>query len=241
MEANRDCISFCRSGEEIRAALEGGKTAAFLSVEGAELLDCSLERLEEAHAMGVRAVNLTWNHANALSGTNAEETDRGLSAQGRAFVREMERLGMLVDVSHLSDPGFWDVAEMARRPLYCQPFQCPSRIFPSQKLDRCAIYCHNRAQRRGRAESVCQLSGGEGGRGYGDCPSGALAGSGGQRQHVALGGDLDGCAVLPAGISGIQDLDRLWERLLQRNYSEALVRALFFENLMRVVSEVCTM
>lgn len=56
-----------------------------------------------------------------------------------------------------------------------------------------------------------------------------------------MGGDLDGCSSLPEGITGIQDLDRLWERLLQRNYSEALVRALFFENLMRVVSEVCTM
>lgn len=63
---------------------------------------------------------------------------------------------------------------------------------------------------------------------------------GGERT-VALGGDLDGCSSLPEGITGIQDLDRLWERLLQRNYSEALVRALFFENLMRVVSEVCTM
>ncbi|MFQ9917130.1 MAG: membrane dipeptidase [Flavonifractor plautii] len=50
---------------------------------------------------------------------------------------------------------------------------------------------------------------------------------GGERT-VALGGDLDGCSSLPEGITGIQDLDRLWERLLQRNYSEALVRALVF-------------
>ena len=63
----------------------------------------------------------------------------------------------------------------------------------------------------------------------------------GGEQNVCLGGDLDGCSLLPEGIKGIQDLDRLWERLLQRNYSEALLRALFFENLMRVVSEVCTM
>ena len=63
----------------------------------------------------MRAVNLTWNYANPLSGSNAEEPGRGLTARGRAFVAEMQRLGMLVDVSHLSDPGFWDVAELAER------------------------------------------------------------------------------------------------------------------------------
>ncbi len=105
-----------------------GRRAAFLSVEGAELLDCSLERLEEAHAMGVRAVNPTWNHVNALSGTNAEEPERGLTPQGRAFVRKMERLGMLVDVSHLSDPGFWDVAEELSGP-FLPAIQMPGRSF----------------------------------------------------------------------------------------------------------------
>lgn len=118
MAANADLAAFCRTGAEAEAAFRSGRRAAFLSVEGAELLDCSLERLEEAHAMGVRAVNPTWNHVNALSGTNAEEPERGLTPQGRAFVRKMERLGMLVDVSHLSDPGFWDVAEELSGPFF---------------------------------------------------------------------------------------------------------------------------
>lgn len=118
MAANADLAAFCRTGAEAEAAFRSGRRAAFLSVEGAELLDCSLERLEEAHAMGVRAVNPTWNHVNALSGTNAEEPERGLTPQGRVFVRKMERLGMLVDVSHLSDPGFWDVAEELSGPFF---------------------------------------------------------------------------------------------------------------------------
>ena len=70
------------------------------------------------HALGVRSVNVTWNHANALSGTNAEETGRGLTPQGRAFVERAERLGVLVDVSHLSDAGFWDVAETLSGPFW---------------------------------------------------------------------------------------------------------------------------
>lgn len=78
--------------------------------------------------MGVRAVNPTWNHVNALSGTNAEEPERGLTPQGRVFVRKMERLGMLVDVSHLSDPGFWDVAEELSGP-FLPAIPMPGRSF----------------------------------------------------------------------------------------------------------------
>lgn len=128
MAANADLAAFCRTGAEAEAAFRSGRRAAFLSVEGAELLDCSLERLEEAHAMGVRAVNPTWNHVNALSGTNAEEPERGLTPQGRVFVRKMERLGMLVDVSHLSDPGFWDVAEELSGP-FLPAIPMPGRSF----------------------------------------------------------------------------------------------------------------
>lgn len=118
MKANASVITHCRTAEEAENAFKAGKMAAFLSVEGAELLDCSLERLEEAHALGVRAVNPTWNRANDLSGTNAENTDKGLTEQGRAFVRKAEALGVLVDVSHLSDPGFWDVADTLSSPFF---------------------------------------------------------------------------------------------------------------------------
>ena len=203
-------------------------------------LDAYLERLEEAHAMGVRAVNPTWNHVNALSGTNAEEPERGLTPQGRVFVRKMERLGMLVDVSHLSDPGFWDVAEELSGPFFASHsnaravFSHPRNLTDEQFtaiIDHNGVvglnlYANFLGERADLDTAIAHLE--------------HWLELGGERT-VALGGDLDGCSSLPEGITGIQDLDRLWERLLQRNYSEALVRALFFENLMRVVSEVCTM
>ena len=77
LEANSDRVALCRTGAEAEAAFQAGKAAAFFSAEGAELLDCDLEKLRIAHKMGVRAVNLTWNHPNALSGTNAKEQDLG--------------------------------------------------------------------------------------------------------------------------------------------------------------------
>ena len=110
MELNRDRIVQCRTGAEAQAAFAAGKRAAFLSIEGADLIDCTLDGLQEAWEMGVRAINPVWNAANILCGTTEDEAGKGLTAEGKAFVRKMTDLHMLVDVSHMSDPGFWDVA-----------------------------------------------------------------------------------------------------------------------------------
>lgn len=240
MEANAGVITHCRTAKEAEAAFTAGKMAAFLSVEGAELLDCSTERLEEAYALGVRSVNLTWNHVNALSGTNAEATGRGLTLQGKDFVRKSEELGMLVDVSHLSDPGFWDVAETLSGPFWASHsnargvFSQPRNLTDAQFT---AIIDHNGvAGLNLYAEFL------------GDDPDvdTVLAHLehwlelGGAR-NISLGGDLDGCSRLPAGFTGVESWTVLYERLLQRNYPEALIQDLFFNNLMRVVSEVCIM
>lgn len=239
-QANRDFMTPCRTGSQAQAAFQAGKTAAFLSVEGAELLDCDLARLEQAHAMGVRAVNLTWNHANALSGSVAEEPGRGLTDQGRAFVRRMETLGMLVDVSHISDPGFWDVAEMARKPFFASHSNARA-VFPAQ-----------RNLTDGQFTAIIECRGVAGLNLFsdflGDDPDLDTAvghiehfwALGGEK-NVSLGGDWDGISAMPRGLTGIWDMDRLYERLLQKNHHEALVRGVFYDNLMRVVSEVCTM
>lgn len=241
LEANTGQIVQCRTGAEIQTALDSGKCAALLSVEGAELLGCSLEGLERAWQQGVRAVGLTWNHANALSGSIAQEPERGLSPQGRAFVERMGELGMLVDVSHLSDPGFWEVAELVKGPFVATHSNarslCPEQRNLTDEMFRAIVH------KRG-AVGINLF------RGFVGEPATldqvvahiehflALGGE----ETVCIGGDLDGCGdCLPDGISGIQDLTLLYEALLRRNYSETLVHAIFFDNLMRVVNEVCTM
>ena len=79
MARNTDRIVQCRTAQDAENAHRQGKAAAFLTVEGAELLGCDPERLDGAAAEGVIAINLTWNHANALSGSSAEEPERGIS------------------------------------------------------------------------------------------------------------------------------------------------------------------
>ena len=240
MDANADLVAFCRTGEEARAAFAAGKTAAFLSAEGAELLDCDPDKLRLAHRMGVRAVNITWNHPNALSGTNAEEPDRGLSEQGRAFVKTMGELGMLVDVSHLSDPGFWDVMEITDRPVV------------ATHSNARAIFPHPRNLTDAQFTAIINTNGVAGLNMYagflGDDPDFDTVVSHlehflalGGENNVSMGGDWDGITQMPRGMSGIQDMEKLYEHLLRRNYSESMLEKVFYSNLMRVVNEVCSM
>ena len=240
IDANADLVTFCRTGVEAEAAFAAGKTAAFLSAEGAELLDCDLEKLRMAHRMGVRIVNITWNHPNALSGTNAEEPDRGLSEQGRAFVKTMGELGMLVDVSHLSDPGFWDVMEITHRP-----------VVATHSNSR-AVFPHPRNLTDEQFTAIINTNGVAGLNMYagflGDDPDFDTVVSHlehflalGGENNVSMGGDWDGITSMPRGMNGIQDMEKLYEHLLRRNYSETLLEKVFYSNLMRVVNEVCSM
>lgn len=233
MSANRNCISHCRSAEEALRANEQGKAAAFLSVEGAELLDCDPELLEQAAKDGVIAINLTWNHANAISGSGRDEPERGLSALGCRFVARMEELGILVDVSHLSDPGFWDVMEQATKP-----------IIASHSNAR-AVWDHTRNLTDDQITAIIKNQGVIGLNFYRD-----FIGHGenfdavrmhldhmldlGAEKQVALGGDWDGCDTIDA-LPDVTRLTDLFDYLLTHGYCEALLYDLFYNNLMRVV------
>lgn len=243
MEANADIAAHCRTAEEAERAFAQGKIAAFLSVEGAEALGCSLERLEDAYEKGVRAINITWNHANALSGTNVEHPEQGLTGQGRAFVRRMQELGILVDVSHISDPGFWDVAVLAE--------EAGKPFFASHSNSR-ALCPHTRNLTDDQFRELVRLGGVAGLNTCDEFLSGMNPGldsavahiehfcSLGGERSISIGGDWDGCDLFP-GIERITDIGKLYERLLQRNFKETLVQDIFYNNLMRVVRNVCTM
>lgn len=241
MAENRDLVRHCRTAAEAEAAHAAGKIAAFLSVEGAELLDCDEGMLADAYQKGVRMVNLTWNFENALSGSNADAPDKGLTERGRSFVRKMQELGMLVDVSHLSDPGFWDVAELSA---------AAGVPFIASHSNARALCPHKRNLTDGQFTAIIKSRGVAGlnlcDKFLAERPTldDAVAHiehflSLGGEENVAIGGDWDGCDLCP-GVEGVTDLGLLYERLLRRNYSEALVRAIFYDNLMRVVREVCT-
>ncbi|MBP7095574.1 MAG: dipeptidase [Spirochaetia bacterium] len=101
----------------VRTAREAGKVAALLSIEGGECLGESLDELRAFHARGVRMLGLTWNRANALGRGVRAPGPGGLTDFGRRVVREMERLDMVVDASHLSDEALDELVAMAERPV----------------------------------------------------------------------------------------------------------------------------
>ena len=115
--ANADWLTFCRSAADIRAAVETGKAAALLSIEGAELLPDRPDALDYVYDAGVRLITLTWNYRSRYGCSSAVDQNEGLTELGKQLVRDCGEKGILVDVSHLSDRGFWDVCEATDRPF----------------------------------------------------------------------------------------------------------------------------
>ena len=115
MEALSDRVLPCRTAADIEAAWAQGKAAAVLTVENGSVLAGRPERVEALARDGVRMMTLTWNGENEIGSGNV--TDHGLSPFGKEAVRELERQGILIDVSHLNDKGFDDLLEIARKPF----------------------------------------------------------------------------------------------------------------------------
>ena len=218
VDKNRDLISIAYSPAEIRANQEKGKMSAILTLEGTAGFQHDPALLEDLHAIGFRTVSLTWNERNSLTGSHV--TGGGLTDLGREFVREAQRLGMLVDVSHISDEGFWDIMKITDAPVIATHSNSRS------------VWNNSRNLTDDMFRAICETGGIAG---YNACdeftgdkptvdticdhifhfleldPSG---------RHVALGGDLDGVSKMPKGFEGVQSWPVLANRLLARGLTK---------------------
>ena len=234
MEQNRDVIVPCRTGAEVDRAAADGKMAAILSIEGAELIGCDPGQVETAAEWGVRFLNPVWNWPNVLSGTNCRDTDRGLSPLGADFLRQLEACHICPDVSHISDPGFWDVVRLARGPVVATHSNsralCPHRRNLTDDMFRAIrdsggvvglnLYRPFVGPAGTMEELVAHVE--------------HFLSLGGEKA-LCLGGDLDGCEELAAGMEGIQDVPQLWQALADRGYPRQLLEDLFWNNLRRLI------
>ena len=238
LEKNSDLIAQAFTPEDIEENRKNGKMSAILTIEGPAGFHFDPAMLEMLHKVGFRITSLGWNESNVLAGSH--KTGEGLTDLGREYVREAQRLGMLVDVSHLSDKGFWDLVEITNAPIVATHSNSRAVCDNSRNLtddmflaicrtggvagfNQCAPFVGEKPD----LDTVCdhilhflELD-----------PSG---------KHIALGGDLDGCDELPAGFDGVQSYPAMAQRLLQRGLGAQTVEDIFWNNALGVMKRaVC--
>lgn len=234
MDKNSDLISIAYSAQEIEENRAAGKMSAILTLEGTAGIDYNPALLEDLWAIGFRVSSLGWNERNPLTGSNV--TGGGLTDLGREYVREAQRLGMRIDVSHISDEGFWDIMKITDAP-----------IIATHSNSR-AVFEHSRNITDDMFRAICKT---QGVAGYNTCreftgePSDLdticdhilhfmeLDPSG---KHIALGGDLDGVDTMPDGFEGVQSYPKLAQKLISRGLTQENVMDIFWNNAIRVLT-----
>lgn len=232
LEQQSEHARLCRNVEDLIAAARENKQGVFLSLEGPEVIGCDPDRLEELKELGFLMTTLTWNFPNALAGPHG--TEQGLTEQGKAFVRRAQELGIVIDVSHLSEKAFWDLVDVTSAP-----------IVASHSNSR-ALCGHTRNLTDQQFKVICNLGGLVGlnlyapflnERGKADFSDVKrhlehfleLGGT----HHLALGGDLDGCDALPTGFAGVESYNDLGRYLMRSGMEELTVNNIFNNNAVR--------
>ncbi|EPR13533.1 dipeptidase [Ruminiclostridium papyrosolvens] len=240
IEINNNDIMLCRNYNDIVNAISSRKVAAVLTIEGGEALEGSLSVLRMLYQLGVRAITLTWNFRNQIADGVADEvTNGGLTPFGRQVVAEMNRLGMMVDVSHLSEAGFWDVINLSSAPIIASHSNAKKICGHSRNLTD---------------EQLLALKKNGGVTGINLYPFFIINDGKAEIKHVishiehivgltgedtlGLGADFDGIDETPAGLEGVQCFPDLINELLKLNYSESLINKIAGENFLRVIKTV---
>lgn len=234
-----DKIKVCLASGDIDKAVLDGKVAALLSIEGGECLNGELSVLRQLYRLGVRSMLLAWNHRNLLADGAEETHGGGLSEFGRQVVSEMERLGMLVDVSHLCEASFNDIMSLVTKP-----------VIASHSNAR-AICDHQRNLRDPQLLAIKNNGGVIGINFYthflNNSPKATMDDvikhieyicSVVGEDHIGIGTDYDGIESAPDGLDSTHLLPALFERLARLNYSQSFIEKFAGMNLMRVLRQV---
>ncbi|MBD3206680.1 membrane dipeptidase [Candidatus Bathyarchaeota archaeon] len=247
LRENKETIRLVTNYGEIKDTIENGKIAALISVEGGEPLEGKIETLRTIHRLGVRSLTLTHFPRNELGDGSGADSGSKLTDFGREVVEEMNKLGMIVDISHLNEAGFWDVIDLTRDPLMATHSNCK------------ALCSHHRNLTDDQIEALAD-SGGvmnlsfcgaflREGIGFGDPDelkklevddwldhldhAVELVGS----DHLGIGSDLDGGCGFP-GLDDVTKFPRLTQGMVSRGYSDEDIEKILGGNNMRVFKKV---
>lgn len=242
LEAYPNDLMLATTAADIRKAKRAGKVAGILGLEGAEPIDDSLELLRSFYRLGVRNLGLTWNFRNDVAdGVFEGETARGLTPFGVKVIEECNRLGILIDVSHLAPAGLEDVLRVSQRPIIASH-------------SNAAAVCNN--VRNLTDEQIEAIASHGGLIGVTFVPSfltqlyrsatidhaldhiDHLVKTAGA-DHVMLGSDFDGMGtIVPKGLEDATCFPALTAGMVARGHSEATVRKILGVNFLRVFETV---
>jgi membrane dipeptidase len=239
---NADQLTLATSVSDIERAKAEGKVAGILSLEGAEALEGDLRVLRAFYKLGVRNIGLTWNLRNAAAdGVDETRSSSGLTNFGVQLVQEMNRLGIMVDISHLSPTGVRDVFLVSEAPVIASHSNayalCPHRRnLTDEQMEGVAskggvigvTFVPNFITEDGNQATL---------KGVLDHIDYMVKTMG--VDHVGLGSDFDG--FFNSNVQGLEDvthLPKLTAGLVERGYSEEDMKKILGDNFMRVFREV---
>jgi membrane dipeptidase len=238
-------VTICRSVPEIRKALAAGSFAVVLHLEGADGIDAELTTLEVLHGAGLRSLGPVWSrptifgHGVPMRFPGTPDTGPGLTEAGIRLVQTCNRLGIMIDLAHLNEKGFWDVARLSKAPLVATHSNVhalcphPRNLLPKQLAairDTDGLVGLNlatsflRPDGEMRADTPMDL--------VADHIDALIEAVGETR--VALGTDFDGC-IVPGEIVSVADSPVIFAALRRRGYDDALLQKLAVSNWMRVM------
>jgi len=250
-------LAMAGSASDVRRIVGEGKIAALMGLEGGHAIEGQPNNLAQFYRLGIRYMTLTWSNTNDWADSSSDvPLHGGLADLGRDVVREMNRLGMMVDVSHASDDTFWDVMAVTRAPIIASHSSVRALVENPRNMSDEML----RAVARNGGVVMVNFGGSFLDRrkagtwkavsdivvhfGPSRVPLGSLldhidhvarvAGI----DHVGLGSDFDGTMFLPEGLKDVSGFLKITAALVERGYSEAQIRKILGENTLRVLSEV---
>lgn len=239
-------VEICSTAGSIAAAMERNALAVVLHLEGAECVDAELRFLDVLYACGLRSLGPLWSrpnifgHGAPMRFPGSPDSGHGLTEIGQALVRKCNELRIMVDVSHLTEAGFWDVAKCSHAPLVATHSNvhaiCP---VPRNLTDRQLDAIKDTGGLVGLNFATCFLR--RDGQMLADTPVelmvehlDAMIERVGE-DHVALGSDFDG-AIIPRAIGSVVDLQVLFVALRKRGYSDNLLHKIGSKNWLRILA-----
>lgn len=240
IEKNSDTISLAANYEDIIKNDNEGKISAVLTIEEGGTIKGQIHNLRNFYRLGVRSITLTWNTANEIGFPNTKEEyrDKGLTSFGEEVVYEMNKLGMLIDVSHLSDKGFYDVARLSSKPFIASHSNSRAIKENSRNLTDDMIKV---LAERGGTMGICFE------RDFlGESENARIDDMIRHIKHIrniggidviALGSDYDGCHP-NCEINNIGEIEKLIFALKDNKFRDDEIDKIFYKNALRVIKDV---